>query len=95
MGLVISPSVRAKLANKKPPVSEEEIEQCFANRNGLFLRDTRERHDSDPPTLWFIAETDYGRLLKIAFIRKAGAIIIRTAYPPNEVELNMYDRLGR
>ena len=31
--------------------------------------DTREQHRSDPPTLWFVAPTSQGRLLKIVFIK--------------------------
>lgn len=44
MTLMISPQVRNKLANKTPPVSKDEILQCFANRNGKFLYDTRADH---------------------------------------------------
>lgn len=29
MGIIISPEIRSKLAKKEPPVSVEEIEQCF------------------------------------------------------------------
>lgn len=79
MALVISLAVSVKLANKTPPVTQEEISQCFANREGAFLRDTRERHQSDPPTQWFIGETDFGRKLKVAFIPRGGNIVIRTA----------------
>ena len=94
MPLTISVKVREKLANKKPPVTEEEIVQCFTNRIGSYLLDTREDHDSDPPTRWFIAETDYGRLLKVAFITKEGRIIIRTAYDPNADEKRIYTKYG-
>lgn len=94
MPLTISAKVREKLANKKPPVTQEEIVQCFTNRTGSYLLDEREDHDSDPPTRWFIAETDYGRFLKIAFIAKEGTIIIRTAYDPNADEKRIYAKYG-
>ena len=95
MALFISPKVGVKLANKTPPVTQEEIVQCFANRNGTFLRDTRERHQSDPPTRWFIAETDFGRKLKVVFIPRNGkTIIIRTAYGPNKEEMRIYLKYG-
>lgn len=68
MSLIISPRVREKLSLKHR-VTEDEIVQCFANRDGRMLRDTREEHATDPPTLWFIAETDFGRLLKVIFIQ--------------------------
>ncbi len=92
MALSISRNVRQKLANKKPPVAEEEIEQCFANRTANYLEDVREDHKSDPPTQWFIAETDFGRTLKIAFIQKGDDMIIRTAYDPNREELRIYKK---
>jgi len=94
LSLKISHSVRARLGNKNPPVSTEEIEQCFANRSGTYLEDSREQHKSDPPTQWFIAETSYGRKLKVAFIQKAADTIIRTAYDPNKEELRIYSKFS-
>ncbi|WP_295449610.1 hypothetical protein [uncultured Thiodictyon sp.] len=94
MGLVISPQVRAKLAQKTPPVTESEILQCFANRSGNYLIDSRENNQTDPPTRWFIAETDYGRKLKIAFIPKDSNVIVKTAYDPNPTEEKIYGRFG-
>jgi hypothetical protein len=92
VSLKISHSVRAKLGNKNPPVTREEIEECFANRSGTYLEDTREQHRTDPPTKWFIAETYYGRKLKIAFIQKDANTIIRTAYVPNKDELRIFNK---
>jgi hypothetical protein len=92
--LKISPKVAAKLAAKTPPVTRQEIEQCFANRNGNYLVDPREEHASDPPTRWFIAETDFGRLLKVVFIPLEREIVIRTAYDPNEEERRIYKKYG-
>jgi hypothetical protein len=70
MGLIISTRVREKLANKIPPVTEEELLQCFENRSGKYLLDMREEHRTDPPTRWFIAQTHYGRELKVVFVPK-------------------------
>lgn len=92
MALDISQKVRAKLAGKKPPVTEEEILQCFANRTAKYVDDSRERHKSDPKTQWFIAETDFGRLLKIAFIQRGLVITIRTAYDPDATEIAIYKK---
>lgn len=94
MGLVISPQVRGKLSQKTPPVTEAEILHCFANRSGVYLTDTREQNRTDPPTRWFIAETDYGRRLKIVFILRDNDVIIKTAYDPNETEETIYGRFG-
>jgi len=56
--------------------------------------DTREEHASDPPTLWFITETYWGRKLKVVFIQKGEDIHVRTAYEPNEAELRIYRKYG-
>jgi len=83
-----------KLAGKIPPVTEDEIHQCFANREGRFLLDQREEHQSEPATRWFIAETNFGRKLKIAFIPRLPKVVIRTAYDANVDELRIYAKYG-
>lgn len=93
MGLVISQRTREKLANKHS-VTEEDIRQCFANREGRYLTDKRERHRTDPPTRWFIAETNFGRKLKIAFVQTGDEVIIKTAYNPNSNELRIYETIA-
>ncbi|MET0072169.1 MAG: hypothetical protein ABW096_19195 [Candidatus Thiodiazotropha sp.] len=91
--LIISSRVREKLSEKHD-VTEEEITQCFSDR-GKLLRDTREDHATDPPTLWFIGETNYGKRLKIVFVEKEGVIHIKTAYPPNSEEERIYMKYGQ
>lgn len=93
MALKLSNKILEKLASKHG-VSKDEVEQCFANRTGKYLGDTRENHRSTPPTHWFIAETNYGRKLKIAFIVEGNDVFIRTAYPPNKDELHIYKKYG-
>lgn len=95
MSLVISPQIQNKLANKTPPVSRDEVLQCFANRTGQLLADTRAEHLTNPITRWFIAETDYGRKLKIVFIPLGEDIIIKSAYVPNAEELRIYIKYGQ
>lgn len=94
MALKISHSVRLKLANKKPPVTKEEILQCFANNIGNILYDTRAEHITDPLTRWFIAETDQARKLKIMYIPQNPDITIKSAYDPNIEELRIYAKHG-
>ncbi|MFV0576063.1 MAG: hypothetical protein ACK5NC_11715 [Vibrio sp.] len=93
MGLVISVAVKKKL-QVKHNVNEDEVLECFANREKSFLKDTREEHDTDPPTLWFVSETDYGRKLKIVFIHynNENKYVIKTAYPANETEIRIYNK---
>lgn len=94
MALSISRSVLEKLATKHS-VTVEEIEQCFASRSGTYLEDTREDHKTDPPTQWFIGETDMGVKLKIVFIQRGGETVIRTAYRANDVEKAIYRKYSK
>lgn len=93
MAIQVSQKVTAKLAEKHH-VTIREIEECFANRCGAELTDSREQHASDPPTRWFIARTHHCRLLKVVYVPRDGKIHIRTAYEPNETELMIYRRHG-
>jgi hypothetical protein len=80
------------LAAKVPPITSEEIVQCFANREArIALIDPREEHQSEPPTRWFISETDFGRKLKIAFIPRGKDIHIRSAFPANEKWIKIWE----
>jgi hypothetical protein len=46
--------------------------------------------------LWFVAETDYGRKLKIVFIQRSdGRIDIKTAYEANPTEIEIYERVSK
>lgn len=93
MRIVISERIRQKLAEKHGVIAEE-VTECFLNRAGRFLEDTREEHRTEPPTQWFIAETDAGRALKVVFVENVskGTIEIKTAYEPNQTEVRIYDK---
>ncbi|MFV2055348.1 MAG: ADP-ribosyl-(dinitrogen reductase) hydrolase [Thiohalomonadales bacterium] len=90
---MISSSIRKKLTQKHG-VNEAEITQCFTSRERAFLEDTRENHKTDPPTKWFIAETDFGRCLKVVFMQSADGqdIQIKTAYLANIEERRIYEK---
>ena len=100
--MLISPRVRKKLAEKHQ-VTEEEIRQCFLNFEGNYLRDLREDHQTDPPTWWFVSETNRRRKLKVVFIaRKVETadgprtqVEIKTAYPPDLQDIELYERRGQ
>jgi uncharacterized DUF497 family protein len=93
MNLFISDATRSKLTVKHG-VSEVEVKQCFENWEGKLLEDDREDHKTDPPTQWFIAETNKQRLLKVLFILKDGVIHLKTAYEPNQIEIHIYSQHG-
>ena len=92
--LHISPGVLEKLSEKHK-VTPKEINECFDNQCGIFLVDDRENRRTDPSTLWFVAETNKGRLLIIVFIYQDGQHQIKTAYEPNDVEIEIYERKGK
>lgn len=87
--IYISPSVHTKIENKHG-LNIGEVHEAIASRTGKYLKDMREEHKSDPPTLWFIGESHAGKKIKIAFIFKDGVFIIRTAYIANSEELRIY-----
>jgi len=93
MAILLSTKIAQKLADKHR-VTFREIEECFANRCGAELTDSREQHASDPPTRWFIAQTNDRRLLKVVYVPREGNLHIRTSYEPNEIELTIYRRFG-
>jgi|SRR5580658_8705992 uncharacterized DUF497 family protein len=95
--ITVSSKVAAKL-HEKHGVTADEVRQCFANRDGGLLEDDREEHRTDPPTQWFIGQTNKRLKLKVIFIQRqtdsGPRIDIRTAYPPNDREIRIYEKYG-
>jgi len=90
--LKISKSITGKLISKHN-VTVDEVFECFLNRIKGLLEDTRVNHKTNPPTLWFISETDHERRLKIVFIQLAnGGYEVKTAYEPNDMEVKIYEQ---
>jgi hypothetical protein len=74
-------------------LQKDKVEECFYNRIKGLLEDTREQYKTNPPTMWFIAETNEGRSLKVVFIELLnGTYEIKTAYEPNEDEVKIYEK---
>jgi uncharacterized DUF497 family protein len=96
MAIKVSDKVAEKLA-RKHNVKFEEVVQCFANKDvaAKYLRDPRAQHETNPPTQWFISETDYGRKLKVIFMRSGTEVTIKSAFEPNAEELRIYNKFGR
>ncbi|MFM7025046.1 MAG: ADP-ribosyl-(dinitrogen reductase) hydrolase [Limnohabitans sp.] len=91
--LVVSEAVKTKL-QKRHQVTLREVEHCFMNMEGRLLYDNRALTKTNPPTLWFIALTNQNRKHKIVYIQKGSQVILKTAYEPNAVELDIYERFG-
>lgn len=91
--LAVSAAVLEKL-RVRHAVELPEVRQCFLNRNGKLLQDTRALTKTNPPTLWFLARTNKDRILKIVYILKDGVVHLKTAYEPNAVELAIYQKHG-
>lgn len=94
MNFIVSAGVLEKLRDKHA-VSVREVEQCFENKCGMYLEDEREDNRTNPATLTFIAPTNQGRLLKVAFIFLDGNVHIKTAFDPDADDIAFYERNGK
>lgn len=92
LNLIVSSAIRDKLLDKHC-VKEGEVHECFFNRDGPYLEDDAEDHRTDPPSYWFIAETNRGRRLKVVFVAKDGNVYLKTAYNANEKSERIYTKL--
>jgi len=95
MALIISLDIKNKLL-RKHDVQKHEIIECFSNRNGAFLIDDNENHRTDPQTKWFIAETDYGRKLRVYFVPRTNKdggtdFYLKTALVPKQHHIDTYN----
>lgn len=86
-----SAPIKKKLEDKHG-VMWDEVHQAFNNRDESagYLEETRPIHQSNPKSYWFIAETDYGRFLKIVFIELNDKTYIRTAFEPTGKQILQY-----
>lgn len=89
MNIEISDAIREKLALKHG-VTEVEVRQCFENREHKTLVELRTQHLTDPPSHWFLAETNRGRLLKIVFVPVDGRFYLKTAFEPSDKAISYY-----
>ena len=92
--LVVTPDIREKLLAIHQ-VKEGEVVECFLNREGPYLEDTEELHRTDPPSEWFLAPTDRGRLLKVIFVFRDGNLYLKSAYDANQKSIHIYTELGK
>lgn len=92
--LIVSAAILDKL-QRKHGVTVRDVEQCFENKCGVYLQDTRENHRTDPPTLWFVAPTNAGRVLKLMLVYRDGSVYLKSAYDATpEIQL-LYERFAK
>lgn len=91
--LKISKRIADKIRDKHG-VSRKDVYECFENRRGKDLFDTRAEHLTDPLTRWFLAYTNHKRLLKVVFIPVDGWMEIKSVFEPNAEEIRIYDKYG-
>lgn len=93
MILHMSDEVEEKLRQRG--INQVHLLECFGNQTRSALIDEREEHKTDPPTQWFIAETDSGRRLKVVFIQLTALdVVIKSAYEPDENENRIYQKFS-
>jgi len=88
----ISRRIAGKLRDKHG-VSPKEVFECFLNKSGPYYSDSREDHKTNPPTYWFVSETDAGRVLKVVFVRYPEFFAIKSAFEPNDGSDALYAKL--
>lgn len=94
MKIYVSKSVEKKLLEKHN-VTIKEVTECLVNQDRRALKDSREKHDTNPPTLWIIAETNHLRDLKVIFMVKDGSVIVKSAFEPNQNEVRVYNKFAQ
>jgi len=90
--LIATETVRAKLWDEHE-LDFEEVLEAWEGCSGPWLVDDREKNRTTPPTVWALAWTDLGRLLKLVVIphRAQGIAVLRTAFEPDEDEVKLYE----
>lgn len=91
---VISPEVEEKLRTKHN-VDVNEVYECFLNRHGPFFLERRPEHATDPPSWWFVAETDKQRVLMVIFVKYPDYFAIKSTFEPENGQDEEYERLRR
>lgn len=91
--LIVSEKIKAKIGgDDHGGVTEREVRECFMSRCGRICQDGREEHRTDPPTVWFVAESHLGRWLKIVYVEDDEHIYLKSAYPATKSVQDMFER---
>lgn len=92
MKLVATDAVKEKIWTEHE-VYFQEAEEAFENSEGPWFEDDRAKNQTRPKTIWTLAFTDLGRLIKIVVIKRPtdAVAVLRTAYEPDEDEVKIYE----
>lgn len=91
-GFKVSSHVQQKLLDKHG-VTLNEVYECFTNRERPAFEDERADHQTDPPTFWFIAETDKRRILKVIYVEYEEFFAIKSAFDANGTWIEKYEEM--
>ncbi len=92
MQLIASKAIQDKILSEHD-VMMIEAEEAFNNFAGYPLQDSRAKNRTKPETMWFLAETYDGRLLKVVYIPypDQNLAVLRTAYEPDNDEVDLWN----
>jgi len=92
MAPFVIPSYILTKIREKHGVELEEVKEAFFNRIDHMPRESREKHQRDYKKIWFISETDSGRLLKVVIAESdEDQLTLMSAYDPCEEDIIEYE----
>ncbi|HEY4083441.1 MAG TPA: ADP-ribosyl-(dinitrogen reductase) hydrolase [Burkholderiaceae bacterium] len=93
--LIISPKIKTKIGDPSHgSISEREVMECFLNRCGRVVKDDREEHRTDPPTVWFVSETHLGKKVKVVYVEDDENIYLKSAYVATKAIQDIFEIHG-
>ena len=95
MPIVISDNILAKIGGEDHGgLTRKDVEECFENHPGKICFDNRPEHAdrNGKPPLWFVAENNHQRKLKIMYVREGKTITVLSAYPATEKVQRIFEK---
>ena len=91
--LKISSKIEEKLKCKHN-ITVDEVIEAIGNAKGRPIEDTAEDHKTNPPSDWFISQTDKGRTLKIVIIFRNDDVYLKTAFDAKLSHIKLFEELN-
>ena len=86
--LNLSPAHVTQMKSGNRPIGNDSADKIERG----FIEDDREEHRTDPRTLWFVSQNNYGVKIKVMFVIRGSEIYIKSAYRATDTVSAMYDR---